>query len=66
MEHILGFCNTFIKVTKNLGFHAALRTNDLQAFGYSALPQTEIINLTFLEILHLFVPNFIPTPDTQL
>ena len=29
LEHIFGFCKTFKKVTKNLGFHITFRTADL-------------------------------------
>ena len=30
LEHIFGFCKTFEKITKNLGFQLTFRTNDLQ------------------------------------
>ena len=30
LENIFGFCKTFKKVTKNLGFHLTFKTNDLQ------------------------------------
>ena len=30
LEDIFGFCKTFKKVTKNLGFHLTFRTNDLR------------------------------------
>ena len=30
LEHIFGFCKTFKTITKNLGFHLTLKTNDLQ------------------------------------
>ena len=30
LEDIFGFCKTFKKVTKNLGFHLRFKTNDLQ------------------------------------
>ena len=29
LEDIFGFCKTFKKVTKNLGFHLTFKTNDL-------------------------------------
>ena len=34
LEDIFGFCKTFKKVTKNLGFHLSFRTNDLQDIIY--------------------------------
>ena len=30
LEDVFGFCKTFKKITKNLGFHITLKTNDLQ------------------------------------
>ena len=30
LEDIFGFCKTFKKVAKNLGFHIMFKTNDLQ------------------------------------
>ena len=35
LEHILGFCRTFKKVTKNLGFHIKFKAADLQDFIYT-------------------------------
>ena len=32
LEHIFGFCKSFKKVTKNLGFHLKMKTIDLQIF----------------------------------
>ena len=30
LQHVFGFCKTFKKITKNLGFHLSFRSNDLQ------------------------------------
>ena len=30
LEHVIGFCKTFEKTTKNLGFHLIFKTTDLQ------------------------------------
>ena len=38
LGHIFGFCNIFKTVTKNLGFHITLRTNDLRDIVYTTLP----------------------------
>ena len=37
LEDIFGFCKTFKKVTKNLGFHLILKTNDLQKTLYTSM-----------------------------
>ena len=37
LEDIFGFCKTFKKVTKNLGFHLTFKTNDLQNIIYSSM-----------------------------
>ena len=37
LEDIFGFCKTFKKVTKNLGFHLMFKTNDLQVNIYTSL-----------------------------
>ena len=63
LEHIFGFCNRFKKVRKN--FHINLKTNDLQNIANTTLPKATIINVLF-DNLYLFVPNSIPSPDTQV
>ena len=37
LEDIFGFCKTFKKVTKNLGFHITFKTNDLQDIIYTSM-----------------------------
>ena len=44
LEDIFGFCKTFKKVTKNLGFHLTFKTNDLQNIIYSSM--ADDINVT--------------------
>ena len=63
LEDIFGFCRTFKKVTKNLGFHLILKTNDLQDIIYTSI--TDDINVT-INNLYLFVPNLIPSVETQV
>ena len=63
LEDIFGFCKTFKKVTKNLGFHLQLKTNDLQDIIYTSM--TDDINVT-INNLYLYVPNLIPSVETQL
>ena len=63
LEDIFGFCKTFKKVTKNLGFHLTFKTNDLQDIIYTSM--TDDINVT-INNLYLYVPNLIPSVETQV
>ena len=63
LEDMFGFCRTFKKVTKNLGFHLTFKTNDLQNIIYSSM--TDDINVT-INNLYLYVPNLIPSVETQV
>ena len=63
LEDIFGFCKTFKKVTKNLGFHLTFKTNDLQDIIYTSM--TDDINVT-INNLYLYVPNLTPSVETQV
>ena len=63
LEDIFGFCKTFKKVTRNLGFHLSFKTNDLQDIIYTSM--TDDINVT-INNLYLYIPNLIPSVETQL
>ena len=63
LEDIFGFCKTFKKVTKNLGFHLTFKTNDLQNIIYSSM--ADDINVT-INNLYIYVPNLIPNVETQV
>ena len=63
LEDIFGFCKTFTKVTKNLGFHITFKSNDLQNIIYSSM--TDDINVT-INNLYPYVPNLIPNVETQV
>ena len=63
LEDIFGFCKTFKKVTKNLGFHITFKTNDLQNIIYSSM--ADDIHVT-INKLYLYVPNLIPNVETQV
>ena len=63
LEDIFGFCKTFKKVTKNLGFHLTFKTNDLQDIIYTSM--TDDINVT-INNLYLYVPYLIPSVETQV
>ena len=65
LEHFIGFCNTFKKVTSKLGSHLTLKTIDLQDYVYTTLPPATIINVSF-DNMPVIVPNFIPSLDTQV
>ena len=63
LENIFGFCKTFKKITKNLGFHITLKTNDLQYIIFTSLANN--INVT-INSLYLFVPIITPNSETQV
>ena len=65
LEHIFGFCKTFKKVTKNLGFRITFKTANLQDIIYTTIAAATPINVT-INSLYLFVPFLIPTTETQL
>ena len=63
LEDVFGFCKTFKKVTKKLGFHLSFKTNDLQDIIYTSM--TDNIDVT-INNLYLYVPNLIPSVETQV
>ena len=63
LEHIFGFCKTFKKNTKNLGFHLTLKIKDLQIIFFATIATG--INVTIIS-LYLFVLALIPNTDTQV
>ena len=63
LEDIFGFCKTFKKVTKNLGFHLTFKTANLQDIIYTSM--VDDINVT-INSLYLYIPNLIPSVETQL
>ena len=63
LEHIFGFCKSFKKITKNLGFHIKFRTADLQDIIFTSIADN--INVT-INNLYLYVPTLIPNIETQL
>ena len=63
LEHIFGFCRTFKKITKNLGFHLKLKMNDLQDIIFTTI--ADDINVT-INSLYLYVPILIPNSQTQV
>ena len=65
LEDVFGFCKTFKKITKNLGFHIRLKTNDLQNIIYTTIADGIQINVT-INSLYLFVPIVTPNSETQV
>ena len=63
LEDIFGFCKTFKKVTKNLGFHLMFKTAILQDIIYTSMADDIIVTFNSL---YLFVPNLIPSVETQI
>ena len=63
LEHVFGFCKTFNKITKNVGFHLTLKTNDLQDILFRTIVGD--INVT-VNSLCLFVHALIPITETQV
>ena len=63
LENIFGFCRTFKKITKNLGFHIKFKMNDLQDIIFTTI--ADDINVT-INSLYLFVPKLIPSTNTQV
>ena len=54
LEDVFGSCETFKKVTKNLGFHLTFKTKDLQATIYTSM--TDDINVTVTKLFP-YLPN---------
>ena len=63
LEHIFGFCKTFKKITKNLGFHLTFKMNDPQDIIFTTI--ADDITVT-INSLYLYVPQLIPSTSTQV
>ena len=63
LEDVFGFCKSFKKLTKNLGFHIMFKTANLQDIIYTSM--ADDIDVT-INSLYLYVPNLIPSFETQL
>ena len=63
LEHVFGFCKTFNKITKNVGFHQTLKTNDVQDNIFTTIVGDVIVTINSL---CLFVPVLIPITETQV
>ena len=63
LEHVFGFCKTFKKISKNLGFLLTFKTADLQDIIITTIATD--FNVT-INSLSLFVPVLIPNTETQV
>ena len=63
LKDLFGFCKTFKKVTKKLGFHLTFKTKGLQNIKYSSM--ADDINVS-INNLYLYVRNLIPNFETQV
>ena len=63
LEHIFGFCKTFKRRTKNLGFHLRFKMNDLQDIIFTTI--ADDIKVT-INSLYIFIPKLIPSTSTQV
>ena len=63
LQDIIGFCESFIKVTEKLGFHIMFKTADSQDILYTSM--ADDINVTNIN-LNLIIPILIPFVETQL
>ena len=63
LEHTFGFCKTFKKFTKNLGFHVTFKMIDHQDIIFTTIATD--INVT-INSLSLYVPKLTPNSKTQV
>ena len=63
LEDNCGFCKTFKKINKSLGFHLRFNTNELQYLIYAT--KANDINVTSNRIF-LYVPSVFPSPQQQV
>ena len=54
LKHIFGFCKTFKKVTKNLGFRITFKTANLQDIIYTTIAAAIPINVTITVYICLY------------
>ena len=62
VEHIFGFCGSFRKITKTLGFHLTFKTTELIDIPFTTLHGDIQITNNHLD---LFVSTFIPSAETH-
>ena len=65
LEYNFGFCKSFKKIIKNLGFEITFKTANLKNIIYTSIADGTQINVT-IKSLYLYVPFPIPSTETQL
>ena len=63
LEHIIEYCKTFKKITKNLGFQLKFKMDDLRDIKFTTIAND--IKVT-INSLYLYVPILIPNTQTQV
>ena len=64
LEHIFGFCKTFKKITKGLGFELQLKTsNEKQSILYTTLGGNDV-NVT-INSIYLYIPSLVLSVEQQ-
>ena len=64
LQHIFGFCKTFKKITKGLGFEFQLKTsNEKQNTVFTTLGGNDV-NVIFNSLYH-HIPSLVPSPEQQ-
>ena len=64
LERIFGFCKTFKKMTKGLGFEIQLKTsNEKQNILYTTLGGNDV-NVT-INSIYLYIPSLVPSAEQQ-
>ena len=62
LEHIIGFCKTFQKIAKGLGFELQLKTsNEKQNILYTTLGGNDV-NVT-INSFYLYIPSLVPSAE---
>ena len=65
LEYIFGFCKSFKKITKGLGFELDLRTSNRKPdILYTTLGDNDV--KVIIISISLFIPQIIPSPETQV
>ena len=66
LEHIFGFCKTFKKITKGLGFELQLKTSNEKKnilFTNNAFGLNDV-NVT-INSIYLYIPSLVPSAEQQ-
>ena len=64
LEYIFGFCKTFKKITKGLGFELQLKTSNEKNNILYTTPGGNDINVT-INSIYLYIPSLVPSAEQQ-